>query len=204
MSAASEKGAERELFADICQVQCTENSCLIQQMLGRCSRFGRLYNHWCPCLMEINARPPLYPMIAAMRHMSDLVRNQEPLMLPPTATVLEATRQMRERNVGAVLVTERDRRLVGIFTGRDAVNRVLSEGRSAADTVLAEVMTPNPECLTPGHLAIDALRLMQDARCRHLPIVKDGCVIGIVSRGDFRGLEQDRLDEETGLWERIG
>ena len=143
-------------------------------------------------------------IIAAMRHMSDLVRNQDPLMLPPTATVLEATRQMRERNVGAVLVAEGDRRLVGIFTDRDAVNRVLAEGRSAADTVLAEVMTPNPECLTPGHLAIDALRLMQDARCRHLPIVEDGCVIGIVSRGDFRGLEQDRLDEETGLWERIG
>ena len=45
---------------------------------------------------------------------------------------------------------------------------------------------------------------MQDARCRHLPIVQQGIVIGIVSRGDFRGLEQDRLDEETGLWERIG
>ena len=124
-------------------------------------------------------------------------------MLAPAATVLEATRQMRERNIGAVLVTEQDRRLVGIFTGRDAVNRVLAEGKSAADTVLGEVMTCNPECLTPGHLAIDALRLMQDARCRHLPIVKDGAVIGIVSRGDFRGLEQDRLDEETGLWERI-
>jgi CBS domain-containing protein len=44
---------------------------------------------------------------------------------------------------------------------------------------------------------------MQDARCRHLPIARDGKVIGIVSRGDFRGIEQDRLDEETGLWERI-
>jgi CBS domain-containing protein len=58
--------------------------------------------------------------------------------------------------------------------------------------------------MTPGHSAIEALRLMQDARCRHLPIVRDGGVVGIVSRGDFRGLEQDRLDEETGLWERIG
>jgi len=44
---------------------------------------------------------------------------------------------------------------------------------------------------------------MQDARCRHLPIVDGGKVVGIVSRGDFRGVEQDRLDEETGLWERI-
>ena len=143
-------------------------------------------------------------MLASMRNMFDLVRNQDPLLLPATATALDAARRMRERNVGAVLVTEEDGRLVGIFTGRDAVSRVLAEGKSAADTTLAEVMTPAPECLSPGHSAIDALRLMQDARCRHLPIIKDGCVIGIVSRGDFRGLEQDRLDEETGLWERIG
>jgi CBS domain-containing protein len=136
--------------------------------------------------------------------MSDLVRNQDPLMLPPSATVLDAARRMRERNVGAVLVVEEGRRLAGIFTGRDAVSRVLAEGKSAAETALADVMTPNPECLTPRHSAIDALRLMQDARCRHLPIVKEGVVVGIVSRGDFRGIEQDRLDEETGLWERIG
>lgn len=125
-------------------------------------------------------------------------------MLPPSATVLDAARRMRERNVGAVLVIEEGRRLAGIFTGRDAVSRVLAEGKSATDTALAEVMTRSPECLTPQHSTIDALRLMQDARCRHLPIVKDGIVVGIVSRGDFRGLEQDRLDEETGLWERIG
>ena len=74
----------------------------------------------------------------------------------------------------------------------------------ASETALTEVMTRDPECLTPGHSAIDALRLMQDVRCRHLPIVRDGAVVGIVSRGDFRGIEQDRLDEETGLWERIG
>ncbi len=145
-------------------------------------------------------------MLASMRNMSDLVRNQDPLLLPATATVLDAARWMRERNVGAVLVTEEDGRLVGIFTGRDAVSRVLAEGKgkSAADTTLAEVMTPAPECLSPSHSVIDALRLMQEARCRHLPIVQQGIVIGIVSHGDFRGLEQDRLDEETGLWERIG
>jgi CBS domain-containing protein len=51
---------------------------------------------------------------------------------------------MRERNVGAVLVTEGERRLVGIFTGRDAVHRVLAEGKDAAQTRLAEVMTRDP------------------------------------------------------------
>jgi CBS domain-containing protein len=54
-----------------------------------------------------------------MRKMSDIVRNQDPVTLPPSATVREACQCMRERHVGAVLVTEDDRRLVGIFTGRD-------------------------------------------------------------------------------------
>ena len=139
-----------------------------------------------------------------MRKMSDLVRDQRPLALPPSVTVMEAARQMRERRVGATLVTDGDTRLVGIFTGRDAVDRVLAEGRDPAVTTLAEVMTRNPHTLTPQHNAIEALRLMQDLRCRHLPIVHEGRVVGIVSHGDFRGIEQDRLDEETGLWERIG
>jgi len=138
-----------------------------------------------------------------MRKMSDIVSSQNPLMLPPHTTVQEAARHMRERRVGAVLVTEGDCRLVGIFTGRDAVTRVLAEGRHPAETTLAEVMTRDPDTMPPGRTAIEALRLMQDARYRHLPVVEQGKVVGIVSRFDFRGLEQDRLDEETGLWERI-
>jgi CBS domain-containing protein len=138
-----------------------------------------------------------------MRKMSDIVRNQDPVMLQPSATVREACQRMRERRVGAVLVTESDRRLLGIFTGRDAVHRVLAEGKSAARTKLANVMTPDPDTMPPGKTAIEALRLMEDGRYRHVPIVEDGKVMGIVSRFDFSGLELDRLDEETGLWERI-
>ncbi|MBX6367478.1 MAG: CBS domain-containing protein [Rhodospirillales bacterium] len=137
------------------------------------------------------------------RNMVDMVRDQNPLVLPPETTVQEACRRMRERRVGAVLVARRGRILVGIFTGRDAVCRVLAEGRDAATTKLVDVMTPDPDTLPPGKTAIDALRLMQDGGFRHIPIVEDGRVIGIVSRGDFKGLELDRLDEETGLWERI-
>ena len=65
-------------------------------------------------------------------------------------------------------------------------------------------MTTSPETLPPRSKAIDALRLMRDGGFRHLPVVEDGVVMGIVSRGDFQGLEQDRLDHETGIWERIG
>ena len=138
-----------------------------------------------------------------MRKMVDLVRKQDPVSLPPSATVKEACQCMRNRRVGAVLVTEGDRRLVGIFTARDAVHRVLAEGKNAARTTLAEVMTPDPDTILPGNVAIEAPRMMEGGRFRHLPIVDEGKIVGIVSRFDFSGMELDRLDEETGLWERI-
>ena len=138
-----------------------------------------------------------------MRKMADMVRNQDPVALPPEATVKDACQRMRDRRIGAVLIIEADRRLVGIFTGRDAVHRVLAEGKNAARTTLAEVMTRDPDTMPPGNRAIEALRLMEAGRFRHLPIVDDGKVVGIVSRFDFSGVELDRLDEETGLWERI-
>jgi len=139
----------------------------------------------------------------AQRHMFDMVRDQQPVTLPPEASVQDACLRMHERRVGAVLVTEGGDHLVGIFTGRDAVCRVLAEGRSAKQTQLADVMTQAPDTMTPNKTAVEALRLMQDGGYRHVPIVHQGRVVGIVSRGDFRGLEQARLDDETGLWERI-
>lgn len=137
------------------------------------------------------------------RHASDIISHQNPLLLPPTATVKQACQRMRDRKVGAVLITEGDRRLVGIFTGRDAVGRVLAEGKDAATTTLADVMTRKPDTVPPRRTAIEVLRAMQDGGYRHLPVVDGDKVVGVISRGDFRGLEQDRLDEETGLWERI-
>jgi len=137
-----------------------------------------------------------------MRQMSEIVRNQNPLMLPPGTTVQHACDRMRDRRVGAVLVVDDARRLLGIFTGRDAVG-VLAEGRDPARTRLSEVMTAKPNTMPPGKTAIEALRLMQDGGFRHVPVVENGKVVGIVSKGDFRGDEQGRLDEETGIWERI-
>ena len=138
-----------------------------------------------------------------LRHLSDMVQDKNPVTLPAAAAVQEACRQMRDRRVGAVLVTDKRHRLVGIFTGRDAVARVLAEGRDPAKTRLADVMTAAPSTLGPDMTAIDALRLMQDGGFRHVPIVDQGRIVSVVSRGDFRGLEQARLDEEIGLIERI-
>jgi CBS domain-containing protein len=138
-----------------------------------------------------------------MRRLSDIVYRQDPIVLRPSATVKEACERMRVRRAGSVLITDDVGRLVGIFTGRDAVCRVLAPGKDAAQTKLADVMTASPTTMTPDKTAIDALRLMWDGGFRHIPIVRNNEVVGVVSRGDFKGSEQDRLDEERDLWEHM-
>ncbi len=135
------------------------------------------------------------------RHLMEICRSRAPVTLPPSATVRQAARLMRERKVGAILVTDEDGKLLGIFTGRDAIGRVLAEGRSAARTTLAEVMTPDPATLPAGANAIEALHLMRDGGFRHVPVVHQGRLAGITSFADFRGIERARLDDETGYWE---
>jgi CBS domain-containing protein len=137
------------------------------------------------------------------RQMAEIVRHEKPFTLPYSATVQEACCGMHENRFGAMLVTDSTGQLAGIFTGRDAV-RMLALARDPTDTQLKDVMTKNPATLPPGRTAIDALRLMQDGGLRHVPVVAaDGRLVGIVLHGDFRGLEHDRLDDETGCWERI-
>jgi CBS domain-containing protein len=136
------------------------------------------------------------------RTMGELVKDQAPLAMAPATTVAEACAAMHARRVGAVLVTEEGGRLVGIFTGRDAL-RCLAEARDPRATPLDAVMTRDPTTLPPGSHAIDALRLLDNGGFRHLPVCRDGRVCGIVSRYDFRAREHARLDEETGYFERL-
>jgi CBS domain-containing protein len=137
------------------------------------------------------------------RNLAFIVKDQHPLTLTADHTVQQACRRMTQRHVGAVLVTNKTHQLTGIFTGRDAL-RLLAEGRNAAATSLAEAMTPDPHTIAPEQTAIAALRVMNDGGFRHLPVVADGKIVGIVSRGDFKGLELDRFEDEVNLWERIG
>lgn len=138
-----------------------------------------------------------------MRQLQDIAWEQQPVMLPPKATVADACRAMRDRRVGSVVVAAADGRLAGIFTGRDAVCRVLAAGKDPAATLLGDVMTPDPATMSPDQTALDALRLMWDGGFRHLPLVKAGRVVGIVSRGDFKGYEHHQHDEERDLWEHM-
>ena len=138
-----------------------------------------------------------------MRHLSDIIYDHDPLIMPKTATIKAACQQMSERMADFVLVTDEDGCLVGIFTGRDAVCAVLAAGKSASKTTLSQVMTPNPVTMSPENTAIEALRLMWDCGFRHLPLVQGERLLGVVSRGDFSGDERTRLEQERGLWEHM-
>jgi CBS domain-containing protein len=138
-----------------------------------------------------------------MRRLSDIAYNHDPLVLAQTATVKTACQKMKERRVGSTLVVDQGGALVGIFTARDAVQRVLAVGKSAARTALQQVMTANPTTMTPDQTAIEALRIMWDGGFRHIPVVRRGKLLGVVSRGDFKGDERNRLDEERELWEHM-
>lgn len=134
--------------------------------------------------------------------MPDVICDQKPVQLAGSASVHEAAKSMRQRNVGCVLVTQ-EGRLDGILTGRDVVQRVVAAGRDPDKTRLEEVMTKNPDTLQPEATAMDALHLMHDGGYRHVPVVDKGQLLGVVSRRDLLGAEQARLDEETAIWERI-
>lgn len=138
----------------------------------------------------------------ANRTLAHIIKEQNPLVMSAAETVQSACKSMCERCAGSVLVIDDHQRLIGIFTGRDAV-RTLAQGKSVARTTLDKAMTPNPVTVTPDQRAIDALRAMSDGGFRHVPVVEDGRIWGIVSRRDFKGMEIDQLDEEEHLAECI-
>jgi CBS domain-containing protein len=140
--------------------------------------------------------------IMANRQIASIVQSQEPLAFFFDETVQRACQAMSESRSGSVLVVDIQRRLIGIFTGRDAV-RLLADGKDAGKELLGHAMTPDPMTIAPNSHAVDALRTMSDGGFRHLPVVEGERIYGIVSRNDFTGMEMDRLDEDVHLAECI-
>ena len=102
------------------------------------------------------------------------------LMAAPGTTVSEAAKLMAKKNVGAVMVVENEM-LVGIFTERDAVFRVIAKGRDTQTTRLSDVMTTEPQTLDPDKTFGFALLMMHENGFRHVPVIENGKPIGIVS-----------------------
>ena len=138
------------------------------------------------------------------RTVRQVIEGQEPVTAAIDMTVSEAARLMRERNIGALMVVESER-LVGVFTERDALFRVLAETRDVSTTRLSDVMTRNPTTIDPASGFTHALQMMHDGGYRHLPVVEQGRVVGIVSVRDALGpeleafvyemLRQDQIQE---------
>lgn len=101
-----------------------------------------------------------------------------------TATVAEAVRQMNEKGIGALLVLDGSRP-VGIFTERDVLRRVVDADRDPALTRVGEVMTRDLITITPEWHVEEAMALMTRRRCRHLPVVENERVVGMISIGDL-------------------
>lgn len=102
----------------------------------------------------------------------------------PDDTVLHALQMMEGKNVGAVLVKDNDR-LVGIFTERQYARKIFLKGRSSPKTLIGEVMETDVIYVEPGQTAEACMALMTEKRIRHLPVLRDGRLVGIISIGDL-------------------
>jgi len=111
---------------------------------------------------------------------ANLLEPRKLVVAGPRTSVSEAVRLMKDNEVGAVLVLQDDR-LVGIFTERDAVYRVMAPGRDPTATTLGEVMTRDPKTVAPDETFGYALLLMHEHGFRHAPVVRDGRPVGVVS-----------------------
>jgi len=122
------------------------------------------------------------------RTIRSIIEGQELITAPQSMPVGEAARLMKSHNVGAILVVEGDQ-LVGVFTERDALFRVVAEGRDSNATQLGAVMTRNPRTIEADSLFTLALQIMYEGGFRNVPVVENGRPVGLVSARDALGPE---------------
>jgi CBS domain-containing protein len=128
----------------------------------------------------------------------------EPLeAVSPQTMILDAIERMNKRRIGSILVMEGER-LAGIFTERDVLTRVVPKAIDPARTPVAEVMTRQPVLISPTTTVQDAMLLVTQTRKRHLPVVSNGRVVGLVSIGDLtRWLVRDQQRTIDGLFDYV-
>ena len=136
------------------------------------------------------------------RPVRTIIENQKVLTATTETSIVDAARLMKESRTGAILVCER-KRLVGVFTERDALFRVMAEGRDPKTTSLAEVMTPDPETIGPDKPLGHALHMMYEGGFRNVPVVENGIPIGMVSARDALGPELKQFVAEMDEREHI-
>ena len=117
---------------------------------------------------------------------SSLLHHKGPALwsIPPDATVFEAIKLMADKNIGALPVVS-EGRLVGLFTERDYARKIALQGKSSRETRVREIFTGVVITVKPHDLVEDCMKLMTEHRVRHLPVVDQGNLVGIISIGDL-------------------
>jgi CBS domain-containing protein len=126
-----------------------------------------------------------------MRQLSEIIEDRPLVHVGMSDTVSDVARRMREKNVGAVAVLDGEK-LVGIFSERDVVTRVVAENRDAAQTPIGVVMTKDLIIADPSDDIDDAVQKMVAGNCRHLPIVRGGNLLGMISIRDLLQIDDER------------
>ena len=128
----------------------------------------------------------------------DLIKDQETYQAELGHSVLETVRAMVDRNIGAVPVTHNGK-LVGIFSERDLMRRVVAEGRDPRATCMAEVMTDDPLTISTNEELENCMTLMRLHGFRHLPVCQEGRLVGIVSLRDILLHDLSQKDDEVRM-----
>jgi len=119
-----------------------------------------------------------------LQQMIDSKKHKEVISIAPNRPVFDALVILAEYKIGALVVLNEEC-LVGIFSERDYAREVVLQGRSSKTTQVSEIMTSNVLCGKPDDTAESAMQLMSEKRIRHLPVVANGKVIGMLSMGDL-------------------
>jgi CBS domain-containing protein len=137
-----------------------------------------------------------------MKTVAEILRakdDHEVYSIAPEASVFEAVELMAHKNIGALLVLEHDQ-IVGMFTERDYARKVVLAARASRDTPLREIMTTSVMYVGPNQTSEECMALMTENRVRHLPVIDDGKLTGLVSIGD---LVKDIISEQKFLIEQL-
>lgn len=137
-----------------------------------------------------------------MKNVKDILNSKvdpETYSIAPSAMVWDAIKSMSEKGVGALLVTE-DHKLVGIISERDYMRKVALLGRSSKSTEVKEIMTADPITVTPEETMEACMALMTEKRIRHLPVVSNGKLFGMLS---IRDLLESTMEEQKHLIEQL-
>lgn len=103
--------------------------------------------------------------------------------ISPESSVYDALEVLEEKNLGALVVVDKGK-LIGVFTERDYARKVVLKGRSSRETLVADIMTERPIFVNPNTSIEDCMQLMTDKFVRHLPVIENNELIGIISIGD--------------------